>query len=68
MAVTEKQKQYLSKYENSHERVTVMFPLGTRERIANLGLDCTAAYFCKFAVDAMLNQCERMKENEKSMV
>lgn len=61
--VDEKQRAAVRKYEEAHDRVTVMFDKGTRDRINRLGLNCTPAMFTRFAAEFMLNYCEKRSGN-----
>lgn len=63
MATTEKQRESVKKYEQAHDRVTLICSKGTRDRIQALDLGCTPAMFAKFATEFMLNYCERRRKN-----
>ena len=59
MKTNEKQREAIRKYEESHDRITVICAKGTRQRIEKLGLNVSPARFAAFAVEFMLNDCER---------
>ena len=58
MATKENQKQAVKRYEAAHDRMTIMFSKGTRDRIRALDLDCSPSRFIMFATEFMLNYCE----------
>ena len=62
MATTEKQRESVRKYEDQHDRITIMCSKGTRDRIAALGLGSSAPRFAAFATEFMLNYCERRRD------
>lgn len=64
MAVDEKQKAAIKRYEAKHDRITIMFDKGIRQRIEDLQLGCTSSRFIMFATEFMLNYCEN-REKEK---
>ena len=64
MSTTKTQRDYQKKYEQAHERVTCMFPKGTRERIAAAGLPCSPTKFVQFSAEFMLNFIESSKKKE----
>lgn len=59
--VKDTQKEAIKRYEAAHDRMTIMFSKGTRDRINALDLDCTPAKFIMFATEFMLNYCESKK-------
>ena len=64
MSTTKTQRDYQKKYEESRERMTCMFPKGTRERIAAAGLPCSPTKFVQFSAEFMLNFIESQKAKE----
>ena len=63
MKTAEKQRESVRKYEEQHDRVTIMCSKGTRDRIEALGLGCSAPQFAKFSTEFMLNYCERRRKD-----
>lgn len=63
MATKENQKQAVKRYEAAHDRMTIMFDKGTKERIQALNLDCSPSRFIMFATEFMMNYCERRSKN-----
>lgn len=66
--VKDTQKEAIKRYEAAHDRMTIMFSKGTRDRIKALDLDCTPAKFIMFATEFMLNYCEGKEKKQNGTV
>lgn len=63
---SESQRRLVKKYESTKDRINVLFPAGTIERMRKLGIqDNNKSTFIKYAVEQMLIEMEG--ETEKGM-
>ena len=58
LKTTEAQRKATREYERRNDRINVVFPAGTRERMANLGIKSMGA-FIKEAVEKELQSLEK---------
>jgi len=57
---SENQRRLVKEYESTKDRINVLFPAGTIDRMRNLGVsDRNKSTFIKYAVEQMLAEMER---------
>jgi hypothetical protein len=60
-STTQAQRDAVKKYEKKNDRINVIFPAGTRERMEKLGIKSAGA----FIKEAVANELDRMEKNLK---
>lgn len=61
LKTTEAQRKAVREYEKKNDRINVIFPSGTRERMAAVGIN-TPSTFIKEVVSAELSRMEKYKK------
>ncbi len=61
LKTTEAQRKAVRNYEKNNDRINVIFPKGTRDRMSNLGIEKPNT-FIKEVVSAELDRMEKYKK------
>lgn len=57
---TDAQRKAIREYEKKNDRINVIFPAGTRDRIEKLNLKISTSEFIKTAVEEKLQNLEKL--------